>query len=119
MALEISGIDTKIGLDYCAGDLDIYLRVLRSYVLDITEVLDKMRNVSEMNLKNYAVYVHGIKSISEAVGAEEARKTALDLEELAKNGDFTGVQAKNRAFIAYLENLVTHIQECLKKHGES
>jgi len=117
MAFEIPGVDVKKGLDLCDGDLDIYLRILHSYVSDMTEALVKIRNVSEIKLSDYAVSVHGIKSTSDAVGAEEARKTAKQLEEMARGGDLAGVLAKNTAFVKYLENLVLGIQKTLEKHG--
>ena len=117
MILEISGVEVKKGLDLCEGDMDIYLRVLRSYVSDMTEALVKIRKVSEIKLSDYAVSVHGIKSTSEAIGAEEVRKTAKQQEEMAKGGDLAGVLAKNNAFIKYLENLVDGIQKSLGKHG--
>jgi len=117
MAFEISGVDVKSGLDFCEGDMDTYKRVLRSYVEDITEALTEMRNVSENNLGDYAVSVHGVKSTSEAVGAEETRKTAKQLELMAKSGDLAGVLAQNKAFIKHLENLVNNIKNSLEKYG--
>jgi hypothetical protein len=118
MAFEISGVDVKKGLDLCDGDLKIYVRILRSYVSDIKDVLDKIKTVSELKLHDYAVSVHGVKSTSDAVGAEDARKTAKHLEEMAKGGDFAGVMAENSAFVKYLEKLVDGIQKFLEKHGE-
>ena len=118
MKLEIPGVDTKKGLDLCDDDLNIYIRVLRSYVLDVTEALVKMRNVSEAKLGEYAVSVHGIKSTSEAIGAEEARKTAKQLQDMAKRGDLAGVLEKNNAFINYLENLVNGINKWLEKNTD-
>ena len=117
MALEILGVDVKSGLDFCEGDMNIYIRVLRSYVEDVTEALAEIRNVSEKNLSEYAVSVHGIKSTSEAVGAEETRKTAKQLELMAKSGDLAGVQAQNSAFIKHLENLLGNVKNSLEKHG--
>ena len=116
MTIEISGVDVNSGLDLCDGDVDIYLRILRSYVSDMVPALERIRTVSEGTLKDYAVSIHGVKSISAAIGAEEARKTAKQLEDMAKGGDLAGVLAKNGAFVKYAENLVNGVRLWLEKN---
>jgi len=123
MEIEIPGVDVNKGLDLCDGDLDIYLRILRSYVSDMHSNIEKIKKVSKETLKGYAVSIHGVKSTSEAVGAEELRKKAKELEEMAKCGDLDGVLTKNNNLIKYIENIVDGIQLFLKKYdaagGES
>ena len=115
MEIKIPGVDANSGLNLCDGDVNIYLDILRSYVSDMREALEKIQTVSEETLRDYAVRVHGIKSTSEAIGAEEARKTAKELELMAKGGDLAGVLAKNSAFAEYLKNLVDGIQAWLDR----
>ena len=116
MNIEIPGVDVKNGLEICDGDTKIYLRFLRLYVSNMPSALDKMRNVSEETLQDYTVSVHGVKGISETIGAEEARKTAKELEMMGKSGDLVGILAQNAAFIKYAENLVNNIKNWLAKH---
>ena len=117
MAINIPGVDVHSGLDLCDGDLVMYLRFLRLYVTNIPATLEKIRNLSEETLKDYIISVHGVKSNSEMIGAEEARKTAQKLEALAKGGDLAGVLAQNKAFIKYVENLVDNIRSWLEKNN--
>jgi hypothetical protein len=56
-----------------------------------------------------------VKSTSDSIGAEEARKMALELEMLAKAGDLAGVLAKNGALIQYVKVLLGNIQKWLDK----
>ena len=119
MTIKIPGVDTEKGLDLFEGDEETYIEILRSYVNNMPETLDKIRNVSEEKLLNYAIGVHGVKGISEAIGAEEARKTAKHLEEIAKGGDYAGVMAQNKAFIEYIENLADGIRTWLEKYDAS
>ena len=115
MVINIPGIDIKIGLDdYCQGDVELYAEVLRSYVEDMLEAFEKIRVVSKESLSEYAVFIHGVKGISKAVGAEDARKTALRLQEMADNGNLAGVLAENTEFVKYAEKLVAGIQAWLK-----
>ena len=116
MIIEIAGVDAKKGLDLFEGDVDTYIDILRSYITNVPDTLNKMRNVSEKTLQDYAIRVHGVKSVSETIGAEEARKTAKQLEEMAKGGDAAGVLARNDTFIKYVENLINVIKIWLEKY---
>ena len=119
MAIKIPGVDVDAGLELCDGDEDIYLRVLRSYLSAIPPALDKMRNVSTETMQNYIVNVHGVKSTSASIGAEETRKAALQLETMARSGDLSGVLAQNETFINCTAALVDSIRIFLKEHESS
>jgi len=113
MVIDIPEIDQERVMELYAGDLDIFLPVLRSYLSVIPEALDKMSKVSAETLQEYVVSVHGLKSTSDSIGAEEARKMALELEMLAKDGNFSGVIAKNETLIKYVRNLLSNIEKWL------
>ena len=114
MAIDIPGLDINKGLELCDGDMETYISTLRLYTTNIPQALDRMRNVTEETLRNYTISVHGVKSTSEVVGAEEARKTARELEAMAKAGDMAGILARNGAFIKYVEGLVAGIRSWLE-----
>jgi len=115
MKVDIPGVDEEKVMELYAGDMDIYLPVLRSYVSTIPDALEKMSHVSAENLSEYVVQVHGIKSTSDSIGAEEARKMAYDLEQLSKAGDISGVLAKNGALLQYVKDLLVNIQKWLAR----
>jgi len=115
MTVNIPGIDSEKVMDLYAGDLEIFLPVLRSYFSVIPEALEKMSRVSEETLQEYIVSVHGLKSTSDSIGAEEARKMALELELLAKEGNYSGVMAKNETLIQYVKTLLNNIQSWLNR----
>jgi len=116
MTIEIPGLDVNSGLDLCDNDINIYLNSLRLYVSNVPAYLEKMKGVSEETLKNYYVAAHGVKSMSEYIGAEEVRKTAKHLEAIAKQGDLAGVLAQNETFIKHVENIVDNIQRWLENN---
>jgi HPt (histidine-containing phosphotransfer) domain-containing protein len=113
MALDIPGINVNSGLDLYEGDVNIFLRFVRMYVSRMPAALDKMRNVSEETLHDYTVSVHGVKGISETVGAEEIVNTARQLEAMGKAGDLAGILAQNSAFIKRAEIIVDGIRNWL------
>ena len=113
--IDIPGVDEEKIMDIYGGDMDIFLPVLRSYLSVIPESLEKMGKVSAETLPQYPVTVHGVKSTSDSIGAEKARKMALELEIAAKAGDFSLVSAKNGALIQYVKELLVNIQKWLAK----
>jgi len=117
MAIEIPGLNAASGLDLCDGDMNIYLNALRLYVSSIPVSLEKMRGVSQETLADYAITAHSVKSMSEYIGAEEARKTAKQLEALAKNGDLSGVLAQNETFIQYAQGIADGVKNWLEKNA--
>jgi HPt (histidine-containing phosphotransfer) domain-containing protein len=76
-----------------------------------------MRHVSQEKLHDYAISAHAAKGISEYVGAEEVKKTAKQLEAMAKDGDLAGILAQNEAFIKYAGNIVNDIKNWLEKNN--
>jgi len=119
MEINIPGLDTKSGIELCDGSIETYIYSLRLYVSNVPASLEKMRNVSEETLRDYAISAHGVKSVSQYIGAQEAIKTAKELEALAKSGDLAGVLARNDAFIKYANNLLDSIKSWLEKNDSA
>ena len=117
MAIEIPGVDSASGLDLCDGNMNIYINSLRLYASSIPVSLEKMKGVSRETLEDYGIIVHSVKSMSQYIGAEEARKTAKQLEALAKGGDLAGVLAQNEAFIQYAQTIVASVRNWLEKNA--
>jgi HPt (histidine-containing phosphotransfer) domain-containing protein len=111
---KIPGVNMDAGLDLYDGEMDLYLSVLRSFLSNSLTVIDKLRNVSEESLHEYAINVHGLKGISASIGAEKISKAAYNLEMMAKSNDLAGVLAGNEAFLKDVENLVNDIQVWFK-----
>jgi len=117
MDIKISGINTASGLELCDGDEEIYIRSLRLFVSNIPASLEKLKNVTAENLPGYAITVHGVKGISQYVGADEAVETAKKLEAKAKAGNLAEVVAANDAFLKYVQSLVDGIKNWLEKNA--
>jgi CheY-like chemotaxis protein len=115
MKIEIAGVDESKVMELYDGDMEIFLPVLRSYLSVIPASLEKMRSVSAETLVDYKISVHGVKSTSESIGAQEARRMAAELEVLAKAEDLSGVLAKNNALLRYVDNLLGNIRIWLER----
>jgi PAS domain S-box-containing protein len=118
---EITGVDTKKALSLYAGDMKVYLSMLRSYVVNTPGVLDKLRTVSAETLPDYVITIHGLKGTSAGIGAEAIREAAMDLETKSRAGDLQGVLAQNGKLIADTEIIVANVAAWLEQydaHGE-
>ncbi len=67
-------------------------------------------------MHEYVITVHGLKGTSAAIGAEQIRAAALELENLSRGGDLQGVLAKNDKLIADAEIVVKNVQEWLDQN---
>jgi signal transduction histidine kinase/CheY-like chemotaxis protein/PAS domain-containing protein len=115
---NISGIDSEIGLALYGDDQDVYLSVLRSFLPNALTVIERLRNVTEDTLLDYAINVHGMKGISASIGAEKLREAAFELEMKAKANDIDGVLDGNEALIKRAELLTNAVQTWLKEHED-
>ena len=111
--INISGVNAAAGLSLYSGKMDIYTAVLRSFVHSGNKVLDRMRTVTAETLPDYAISVHGLKSVCAGIGAEKEREAAYKLEMMAKANDLAGVLAGNNALVNATEGLITGIQAWL------
>jgi signal transduction histidine kinase/CheY-like chemotaxis protein len=107
-AVDVKGIDFAAGVKQF-GREEAYLEILHSYLTHTAPMLEKLKNVSKENLKDYAVTVHGIKGASYGIFATAAGKEAETLEFAAKAGDFETVDAKNGAFVENVERLLSNL----------
>jgi CheY-like chemotaxis protein/two-component sensor histidine kinase len=113
--IDIPGVDKERVKQIYGEKFKIFLNVLRSYLDVVPAALEKMSKVSQETLPSYVTSVHGVKSVSDSIGAEEARKMALELEMMGKAGDLKGILAKNDTLIKYVKELIVNIEKYLAK----
>jgi HPt (histidine-containing phosphotransfer) domain-containing protein len=117
MQLNLPGLNTEQGLDVFDGDMEDYLSALNSFIKNTPEVLDKLRSVTEENLSDYAINIHGLKSISAWICAESLRAGAEELESLAKVGDLSGVTARNAGFLNGVDVFIKDLKAALEENS--
>jgi HPt (histidine-containing phosphotransfer) domain-containing protein len=103
---DIDGLDMQKGLARFGGDSDALLQALRSYAKNTPALLEQIRVPAEVNLPEYTIIVHGIKSSSYSIGAMTTGSMAEKLEHAAQAGNFGFVGEHNAAFVESLEKLL-------------
>jgi HPt (histidine-containing phosphotransfer) domain-containing protein len=116
MAIGISGVDEQRFIDLFEGNMELYVSILHAFVGKTPAQLNKMRNVSQATLADYTNNIHALKGACANICAEEARKTALQLEMMAKANDLSGILANNEAFMQYMDGLLVRLQNWLNDH---
>ena len=110
--LKEVGIDTAKGLTYCQHDESFYTELLQQFVRESEE---KKANLTECykkeDAKNYAIYVHALKSTAKMIGAIELSDEAKTLEEASKAGKFDVVKASHDGMMERYDLIVKKISE--------
>ena len=110
---KIEGLDIYKGLARFSGDMKSYIQILRSFVPNTRLLLNAVKDVTEINLADYTIKVHGMKSSCRSIGAEAAGNKAEALEKAGKGGDFGFVAANNPALVEIVSKLITDIENAL------
>jgi CheY-like chemotaxis protein len=113
---DIRGLNIRQGLAFCDDDQDTYLSALRSFTQSVPDILDKLRVVTKETLTDYAINVHGLKSISGWISADGIQARAASLEALAKAEDFDGVMTLNKNFVDDIETFISELRVEIKKY---
>jgi signal transduction histidine kinase/DNA-binding response OmpR family regulator/HPt (histidine-containing phosphotransfer) domain-containing protein len=117
---DAKGVDFHKGLDHFGGDTESYFNVLKSYVKNAPGLLNQIRACTKENMQEYRIAVHGIKSASRSIGAEDLGSKAESLEFAAKDGNFDFIRQSNGGFIEEAEKVVADLSSFLEKvEGEN
>jgi len=112
----IPGVDMESALSLYGDDMDMYFDILRAFVKNTPVVIEKLRNVTEQSLQQYAIDIHTMNGVCSTIGAGTLSVKAKIIEEMAKDGDLLGVLALNGRFVEEAGKLVTAVREFLDKN---
>ena len=110
----INGLDIRKGLAQFDGDENLYLEVLRSFAVNTSSFIDKMKNhLATGNMYEYTIAVYGIKGASYSICAYKIGKVAEKLEMAAKAKNLAYVKTIHEPFIENVEALINDINVVL------
>ena len=112
--LEELGFDTKQALVFCGNDAAFYEDMLKVFVKESAE---KKKNLcafyEAMDIENYRISVHSLKSGSRTIGANKLSDKARALEEAAKKADEDRIRAGQEDLIKSYDEVVAGIRSCI------
>ncbi len=81
------GISVENGISHAKGDLDMYLELVGMFIRE-KEKQDTMQQfISAQNMKDYAIWVHGLKGNARTLGADALADIAYEHEMRSKAQD--------------------------------
>lgn len=109
---NISLINKEHGLTYCSGDTEFYKSVLELFADEYEKRLQVIEEtISEENLEDYVVQLHGLKSTAGTIGADSLSELAKKLEQAGKNNDRAYIKENHDACMKLYQEVVNEIKE--------
>ena len=105
-------LDQEVGLEYCAGDEEIYREILEGY-LEEDRRAELVKFFETDDLVNYRVVAHAIKSTSLTIGATELSAKAKALEYAAADGDSAFIREHNEEMLKMYSDILDKIKAAL------
>jgi len=112
---DVPGLDVNYGLSLYEDDMDMYLIILQSFVENTMDELNKLRDITEDTLPEYAINIHAIKSITGTIGAINHSNRAKEMEEMALAGDYDSILKLNDEYIKDTEALIADVKKHLSR----
>jgi two-component system sensor histidine kinase/response regulator len=112
----IPGLDAGRGLNFLGGRADFYQRLLRKFVLDHGEDMQRLRELLRNDQRADAQRMaHSLKGSSGSLGMTGVQRMAAKLEEvIAGNGGAAGIDALTGQLEAELHRLMSAILTALR-----
>lgn len=107
---EIEGIDIATAIQTISCSTDDYFDILKTYYRTLNLKATEIRQTYEMmDISNYTIYVHALKSSSRAVGAYILGDMAYELELAGKAGDTDTIRQKTGILLEYIDTLYNNL----------
>ena len=111
--IDIEGFDFESGKARFGGNEKLYAKIIKTFIDNIDPHLDILAGLTQENLADYAIEVHGIKGSLYGISANREGDMAKELEMAAKAGDYDTVIAGNAQLIASIKDLAKKLPELL------
>jgi len=82
---------------------------------NLSKKIKNTQIASLKNLKNYAIYIHGLSGACCEICADQLSKKAEELEKAANAKDFEFITANNQKYLEAIENLIINIEDVLNR----
>lgn len=107
---EIPEIDVDAGIA-TAGDIETYLVVCKSFYETASEKIQMIKDYYDgMDIKNYTIQVHALKSSARLIGANDLSEKALALEMAGKENNVNTIIENTNQTLNIYENIFNQMR---------
>lgn len=108
----LRGIDYEAGLKNVMGSPEIYKELLETF-MESDSLGQAEQFYRQRNLEDYRITVHALKSSARYIGADGLSDKARELEEMARNEDWAGIDAEHPNLIPMYDEVAASIKKYL------
>ena len=112
------GISIEKGLSLSMNDMKLYLDMIRMFLKKRSMQDTMWQFIAEQNMKDYSVFVHGLKGSARALGADRLADIAYEHEKKSKAQDLAYVKAHWEELTTVWEHTLDGFQEYYDRHCE-
>ncbi len=115
-AYPFTRIDAAEGLYFSGGQTDFYDTLLEMYEEHGDEkTADLEKAFAEKDFINYRLHAHSLKSTARSIGANDLGTLAEQLEDAAKNEDWTYMEANHKVVLDHFHEVLEEIRQYMRK----
>lgn len=118
--IDITGIDTEVGIKNCNGNVDNYINILKFVAKEGKEKCDLLKRcLKEEDYERYIVEVHGIKGAMVSIGAQKLSTLAKNHEYAGKEENFKYIHNNIDVLLHTYEEIIIGIEQYFQTMKES
>ena len=104
--LKALGMDTVVGLSYCAGDEELYFEMINDFLSSCDGKIEELDGFYQReDWHAYEVAVHALKSNVRMIGLNRVYEQAKNLEEAAERKDAGYIKERHNALITLVRDI--------------
>ncbi len=108
----LSLIDPSKGINFCAGDKELYENVLEMFIAEFEDESRALRTFYEnRDQKKYVTHAHKLKSSGRTIGADSLFEQAKELEDAGKEENWEIIGRKQGAVLQLYMDVVAEIKD--------
>ncbi|WP_024865274.1 response regulator [Butyrivibrio sp. FCS014] len=116
--LGLSGVDVNAAISRC-GSATLAREVMRDFWQSIEERADKIEHYESIrDIKDYTIFVHGLKSSAKAIGALDLSEKAKYLENCGNGGDIDEIEELTPELLELYRSYLTKLEPILEKEDD-
>lgn len=111
------GISIENGLALAKGDEELYEELVRMFLKERAKQDEMQRFIAEKNIKDYAIWVHGLKGNARTLGADSLADMAFEHEKQSKAGNLEYVQNHWNELLSIWEKTLEGFKAYIHMYG--